>query len=243
VATNTQSSTRRTRRGLDRAAVIRAAAAMLDEAPGSDMTLTSLALALGVRTPSLYNHIDGQEGLRRGLALLGVQELGEQLGRAAIGKAGADALYAVADAYRAFALRRPGLYLSTIRAPDADDVELLAASDDVLEVLRLALDPFGLTDDEQIHAIRGLRSIAHGFVSIELGGGFGLPIDLDTSYQRLVGAFVDGLAARQRSKSATSAGSISSMSEISAGTPSGKLSQPKRNRILRASPSDGCSSQ
>lgn len=198
VSTSRQESARRTRRGLDHATVIQSAAEMLDSAPDSDITLASLAQTLGVRAPSLYNHIEGQEGLRRGLALLGVQELGEQLARAAIGKAGEDALRAIADAYRTFALRRPGLYRSTIRAPDADDVELLAAADEVLEVLRLAMGPFGLTDDEQIHAIRGLRSIAHGFVSIELGGGFGLPFDLDTSYQRLVDAFIDGLAARRQ---------------------------------------------
>lgn len=195
---SSQSSTRRTRRGLDRAMVIRAAAEMLDAAPASDITLASLALALGVRAPSLYNHIDGQEDLRRGLALLGVQELGEQLARAAIGRAGEDALRGIAHAYRAFGLRRPGLYLSTVRAPDADDTELLVAADEVLEVLRLAMGPFGLTDEEQIHAIRGLRSIAHGFVSIELGGGFGMPVDLDTSYERLVDVFIDGLAARRQ---------------------------------------------
>jgi len=183
----------RGRRGLDRGAVVRAAAALLDASPGRDVTLAELAARLGVRTPALYNPSDGQDGLRRELALLGVRELGERLGRAAIGKSGADALRAIGHAYRAFARDRPGLYPFTLRAPESDDAALIAASDDVLEILRLALEPYGLAADDQIHAMRGLRSLAHGFVSLELAGGFGLPQDLDASYQRLLDAFVAGL--------------------------------------------------
>lgn len=186
----------RARRGLDRAAVVRAAAEMLDASPGHEPTLAALAARLGVRSPSLYNHIDGQDDLRHELALLGVRELGGRLGRAAIGRSGADALRAIAHAYRAFARQRPGLYLATVRAPEPGDAALIAASDEVLEILRLALAPFDLSPDERIHAMRGLRSLAHGFVSLELAGGFGLPQDLDASYERLVAAFLAGVSPR-----------------------------------------------
>lgn len=182
------------RRRLDRAAVVGAAAEMLDETPGREPTLADLAARLGVRPPSLYNHIGGQEDLRDALALLGIHELGDVLGRSAIGKAGPDALRSIAHAYRAFARRRPGLYLATVRAPDPGDAALIAASDAVLEILRLALEPYGLAPDDQVHTMRGLRSLAHGFVSLELAGGFGLPQDLDESYARLLDAFVAGLS-------------------------------------------------
>ena len=184
----------RVRRGLDRGAVVRAAAELLDESPGREPTLAELAARLGVRSPSLYNHIDGQDDLRRELALLGVRELGARLGRAAIGKSGADALRAIGHAYRAFGRERPGLYQMTMRAPEPDDRELIVAAEDVLEILRLALAPYELPHDQQIHVMRGLRSLAHGFVSLELAGGFGLPQDLDESYQRLLDAFVAGLS-------------------------------------------------
>lgn len=182
------------RPGLDRAAVVEAAARLLDEAGDRQVKLGELAAHLGVRTPSLYNHIDGQDDLRRELALLGVRELGARLGRAAIGKSGADALRAIGHAYRAFGRERPGLYQMTMRAPEPDDRELSAAADEVLDILRLALEPYDLPHDQQIHAMRGLRSLAHGFVSLEVAGGFGLPQDLDESYQRLLDAFVAGLS-------------------------------------------------
>lgn len=33
----------------------------------------------------------------------------------------------------------------------------------------------------------------HGFVSLELAGGFGLPVNVDESYHRLLTAFIRGL--------------------------------------------------
>ena len=60
------------RRGLDRAAVVEAAAALADEVGLDGLTLAGVAERLGVRSPSLFNHLpNGLEGLRRELALLG----------------------------------------------------------------------------------------------------------------------------------------------------------------------------
>jgi AcrR family transcriptional regulator len=65
------------RAGLDREAVIAAAAELADSRPdGLDaVTLTGLADRLGVRTPSLYAHIDGLADLRRQLGARGARQL------------------------------------------------------------------------------------------------------------------------------------------------------------------------
>jgi hypothetical protein len=110
-----------------------------------------------------------------------------------MGKARADAILALAHAYRAFAKERPGLYAASLRAPDPGDLAHCAASDDILAILRAVLEGYGLRDDVAVHTIRGLRSLLHGFVSLELGGGFGLPLDVDESFVRLVRVFIAGL--------------------------------------------------
>jgi len=61
--------------GLNREAVVEAAASFADEEGLEGVTLAELAARLGVRTPSFYNHVAGLEGLRRELALLGIREL------------------------------------------------------------------------------------------------------------------------------------------------------------------------
>jgi AcrR family transcriptional regulator len=158
------------------------------------VTLSALAAALEVRTPSLYNHVQGLEGLRRDMALEGVRRLTATFRDAAVGRTGRSALRAVADAYRAFALANPGLYPLTQRGPETGDAELQAAAAEVVGVGLAVLHSCGLTGDDALHAVRGLRSVVHGFVSLETGGGFRLDLDPTESFHRLVEAFGAGLA-------------------------------------------------
>jgi AcrR family transcriptional regulator len=152
-----------------------------------------VAAELRVRPPSLYNHVSGLDGLRRDLALRGVSELGERIRDAAVGRAGADALTALAGAYRAYARERPGLYRALQRAPDAGDSELAAAAVRLLQPVLAVLAGFGLEGDAAIHAARSLRSAMHGFVELERLGGFGLDVDLDASYDWMIATFSAGM--------------------------------------------------
>jgi AcrR family transcriptional regulator len=193
------------KRNLSREVVVRAAADLLDECAGSELKLADLATRLGVRVPSLYNHVAGAEDLKAGVALYGTEELRRRLGEAAIGRAGEDALWAIAAAYRTFAKERPGLYPLTLSAPSHDDAARIAASDEIIAMLKRVLEPFGFTDERAIHVIRGLRSLMHGFVSLELAGGFGMPFDIEESYHELIAAYLDGLR-HERGKVATIGG-------------------------------------
>jgi hypothetical protein len=53
--------------GLDKADVLEMAATIADELGSDELTLSRLAERLGVRSQSLYAHVDGQSGLRRDL--------------------------------------------------------------------------------------------------------------------------------------------------------------------------------
>ena len=55
--------------GLDQATVVEAAAKLVDEEGLDQLSLGRLAVHLGVRTPSLYNHVAGLPGLKHDLAL------------------------------------------------------------------------------------------------------------------------------------------------------------------------------
>jgi AcrR family transcriptional regulator len=179
--------------GIDRQQVLRVAAELADIHGFSQLTLAQVAEQLGIRLPSLYNHVQGLDDVRRELALLGLQLLKEQLMLATVGKAHDDAVMALGHAYRAFVLRHPGLYAATVQAPPADDQELQQQSAAAINLVLTILVPYQLDHDAAIHAVRGLRSIAHGFATLEQAGGFGLPLDCDESYTRLLQTFVIGL--------------------------------------------------
>lgn len=184
------------RAGLGRAAVVEAAATLADEEGFGGFSLTSLAESLNVRKPSLYNHVEGVAGLRRELALLGLRQLGLRLSRAVAGKAGRDGIIALAAAYRSFVRERPGLYEATVKSHRVfapEDLELAAVEAEVFEPVLAVLASCGLSGEDALHAARGLRSVAHGFATLEVAGGFGIPLDQDESFHRLATAFADGL--------------------------------------------------
>jgi AcrR family transcriptional regulator len=179
--------------GLTRAHVIAVAANLADEVGLAALTLAQVATRVGVKLPSLYNHVDGLPGLQRDIATLAVGELTTVITRAAVGLARDEAVQAVARAYRAYVLAHPGRYAATVRAPNPADSELVARSRGLVEVVAAVLAPYGLADDDAIHAVRGLRSLCHGFASLEAAGGFGLALDRDESFRRLVTAYCVGL--------------------------------------------------
>jgi AcrR family transcriptional regulator len=181
------------RLGLDTARVVQEAAQIADTDGLAEVTLARVAQSLGVRAPSLYNHVDGLSGMLRLLTLLSLGELTDVLRDAAVGRSGADALRSVARAYRAYAQEHPGRYAATIRAPAPDDAELVGAGLRAVEVLVGVLGAWGFAGDEALHRVRVVRSALHGFISIEAEGGFGLALSLDDSFELMLQTLVAGL--------------------------------------------------
>jgi hypothetical protein len=60
--------------------------------------------------------------------------------------------------------------------------------------MRAVLAGYGLEGDDAIHAARAVRAALHGFAMLESGGGFGIKLDLDESFARLVDLLDGGLA-------------------------------------------------
>jgi AcrR family transcriptional regulator len=180
------------RRRLNRELVIEAAATMADQAGTvSAVRLSALARALQIQPPSLYNHIDNLQDLRYGLAVYSVEQLLAALRQASQGLVGREALLAIAMAYRRFAHDHPGLYPLTIRAPEPDEEVLVSLSQELLQLLLLLMASLGLQGDDALHAIRGLRAILHGFVSLETAEGFKMDLDQEESFRRLVSAYLE----------------------------------------------------
>ena len=177
------------RAGLDRSRVVAAAATLADERGLEQLSLAGVAQELGVRTPSLYNHVASLDALQHEVCLLALEELAARLSAAAVGRSGAEALQALASAYRAYALEHPGRYAATLRSPDSSDEALVAAAGRVLTVVTDALRGYGLEADDEVDAVRALRAALHGWVSLEQAGGFGLPRDVEESFRRMLDRF------------------------------------------------------
>jgi AcrR family transcriptional regulator len=174
------------KRGFDRGDVADAAVGVAEEAGLDGVTLAAVAARLGIRSPSLYAHVEGLAGLRRLLALRAAARMAASFRDAVATRRGMAALRALAFEYRRFAAEHPALYaaaqVAVTRGQDPELYDVLATA--AQPALR-ALEEAGIAGAERVHVTRAIRSALHGFVLLEQGG-FGMPESVDESFRRLV---------------------------------------------------------
>lgn len=183
------------RAGLSRDAVIDIAAQVADRDGLTSLSLKAIAAAANVRPPSLYNHVDSLEDVHLGLRLRALEQVLQAQNAAIQARPVGEWLPALAAAHRDFATRHPGLYEAThptAHRPD-EDPEVQRLSSLILETLVEAVSPFGLTEDEAIHAVRAFRSLVIGFNLLESAGHFGMPVGIDASFDYVVELLMAGL--------------------------------------------------
>lgn len=175
------------RAGLDPAVVTEAGAQLADEVGLAGLSMGLLADRLGVKTPSLYKHVDGLADLEHRIAVLAATELGDALRDATQGRAGSDALTAAAQAMRAYVKDHPGRYAAgnAAQATGPDD-PLAPAAGRLLASLSAVLRGYQLDPSQEIHALRMVRSMLHGFATLEASGGFRFDTDIDDSFAWMI---------------------------------------------------------
>ncbi len=181
-------------KGLNPDAVVKAAAELIEKQGREVFSMRLLAEDLGIKTASLYNHVDNMETLlaevcRYGLCL---QNEGEM--QAMEGAHGEDAVRRLADTYRRFAKEHRELYglimsMSAKNQQVRDDAAVLFT-----DPLKKMLEEFHLKEEENIHLRRLFRAIVHGFVSQEEQGFFShYPAAVDDSFHFAVQCYIDRL--------------------------------------------------
>ena len=159
------------------------------------LSLAAVAARAGVAVPSLYKHVDGLSALRLKVARVCVDDLTATLADAGLDLTGAPAVRAIMHATRAFAHAHPGRYQATQGAwaqdPAATGVQ--AAGARTVAVIADAVTTLGVDPARMIDAVRAFRSTLHGFVVLEMDGGFGLPRDVDASFAYAVELLVTAL--------------------------------------------------
>ncbi|MGW2181522.1 TetR/AcrR family transcriptional regulator [Streptomyces sp. NPDC001732] len=176
------------RAGLTTERVVEAAADLADEIGFDKVTISALARGFGVKDASLYSHVKNLQDLRFRVAVLASEEFIDRIADAVVGRAGKDALVGFADAYRAFALERPGRYEATQLRVDPAVAARTSAYRRTIETTGAMLRAYGLTEPDLTDAVRLLRSTFHGYCALEASEGFGAPRDVQTSWERAVEA-------------------------------------------------------
>ena len=157
--------------GLTTDRVVEVAAQLADEVGLQHMTPTAVARRVDVKVASLYSHVRGADDLRTRVTLLALGEMADRLAVALAGRSGKDAVRALADTYRDYAREHPGRYEAARMRLDAMTAARSAGPRHA-EMTRAVLRDYRLSGDDQTHAVRLIGSLVHGFVQLELDGGF-----------------------------------------------------------------------
>lgn len=180
-----------------RDAIVHAARALLEQQGLDAVVMNAVAERVGVRGPSLYKHVADRSALIRAVGDLVTDELRSTMTQAMTGDDPAADLRAIAFAYRAFVAANPNGYgllfahLEPDLQPDPTAVAELGRPI-VATVARL----IGDDGPAALEAGRTLVAWAHGFVSMELAGGFRLGGDLDAAYATGIDLILAGISGR-----------------------------------------------
>jgi AcrR family transcriptional regulator len=177
------------RAGLSPAVLVDVALGLIEDEGPAALTLSAVAGRAGVAAPSLYKHVKNLAELRELISARIMGEIAEQTAEATLGRARDEALRALMDAYRTYVTAHPHRYAAMLQTPDEAGVRLI-------EIMEASLRGYGLKGSEVTHAIRCMRSAAHGFAVLETAGGFGLPERVDESWDLLIRMITAGLSRR-----------------------------------------------
>jgi AcrR family transcriptional regulator len=177
---------------LSEEAVVNAAIAAVDRDGAASLTLAAVAALVGVATPSLYKHVGGLAPLRSLVADRVLREMTEVATAAVLGRSGDDAVRALMQRLRSYAVDHPARY-AAVPADPQHDPALATASAALLDVFAATLRHYALEGAASIHAIRCLRVLVHGFSSIESSAGFGMAESTDRTYEHLVRMYLSYL--------------------------------------------------
>ncbi|WP_187445004.1 TetR/AcrR family transcriptional regulator [Rossellomorea vietnamensis] len=181
------------RMGLTKDKIMETAANMADSDGIGSVTIANLAKKLKIQPPSLYNHIQGLNELKTVMAIYGLNQLHDEMKEALGGKEGDKAVHALGDSYLAFSRSHPGLYEAALLAPEPGNTDVQAAGNRIVELALGTLHYLEISEQDALHAVRGLRSVFHGFASLENKGGFEMDLSINESFQRMIDVFLKGI--------------------------------------------------
>jgi len=194
---------------LSRDVIVNAALTFLDREGWDALTINALAAQLGTKGPSLYNHVDSLEDLRRTVRMRVIGDILQMLSTVGSGRTRDDAVMTMASAYRSYAHHHPGRYSAFTRMPlGGDDPEYTAASHAAAEPVIEVLTSYGLAGEDAFYAALEFWAALHGFVLLEMTGVMdsgmiapganseARPVDTDAVFSGMVRRLAAGMAHR-----------------------------------------------
>lgn len=178
------------KRNLTKEKIIQVAFSLADEIGLNQITFPKIAEKLDIKYPSLYNHFTNMDNLKIEMTIYLLNKLNLKLMQRLIGKSGGDAVKEYANAYRDFAFENKSAYGLIMNIPSTEDKEVHRLAKETTSIIRQILHFYIEDETHLVHKSRALRSLLHGFISLNFLGYFQNPVSSEDSFQLMIDDFI-----------------------------------------------------
>lgn len=180
------------RAGLDEKKVIEKAAQLANEKGMSYVTMKTLAEYLGIKTPSLYNHVKSQDDLYEKIMIYGWQQLSDKLADISLNVHGEEALRTFSKSFFEYATQNRGIYEAMLWYNKYLNPSLEKATEKIYTIFFSITDELGIPFDKANHLLRTYRAFLQGFSSLVIHESFGNPISIQESFDLSIDVLIKG---------------------------------------------------
>lgn len=166
---------------------------MANETGIEKLSLKTLAARLGVKSPSLYNHVDGLDDLKRQVMLYGWKEMEDRMIQAVIGVTGYDAVRAMCHAFHKYATENQGVFSAMLWFNQFEDEQTLETASRMTSIFFKITDSLNISQENCCHLVRMFRGFLEGFALLENHHAFGNEQPIEESFHLAVDILIKGM--------------------------------------------------
>lgn len=181
--------------GLTREKVLEEAGVLANEQGLHAVTITNLATHLGIKKPSLYNHIKDQEDIVSGIMVLGWKYVSDEICQNITAEDAKQAINELSHAIYDYAIANPGIFEAMLWHNTYENEDLMRVSEGLYSFFFCQTDKLGIGRNTANHLLRTYRSLVEGFILLVIHNSFGNPVSIEESFQISIDLFLNGLDA------------------------------------------------
>lgn len=181
------------RTGLSKDDITEVAVKLANENGLSYLSITTLAEALGIKKPSLYNHMKSIDDVLRDIMIYGWKKVSYELTADITGKDPRENLRIYATRIYEYSIANPGVFEAMLWYNKYSDPELLDATEGLYNFFFAQTDSLFITREIANHLLRTYRAFLEGFIMLEIHNAFGNPISIQDSFRISLEVLLKGM--------------------------------------------------
>lgn len=181
------------RTGLSKEEIIEKAAMLANEKGLSYLTVTSLAEHLGIKKPSLYNHMKTIDDIHKGIMIYGWKRVSEGIVQEITSDDAKENLRLYGKKFYKFAMENPGVFEAMLWYNKYSGDALMDATEGLYKFFFAQTDSLGIDRTTANHLMRTYRSFLEGFIMLQIHNSFGNPISIKKSFDVSMNVLISGM--------------------------------------------------